>query len=247
MPAARRSAVGKLAAWAAVIILVGGVGAWLALKFLRGTPGQAAVPVLIPAGGTYSVPQLVAISDATPKATIHYTTDGTPPTETSPVYTQALDGLPSGTVVRAIATAPGYTRSRGITGVYLWSGPGNPAEKTPEQNPPQPSAYDQGKAAYDHKKYVDARTFFGQACDGGEMRACNYLGYLYAEGLGGARDAAKARSIYQQACDQGTLTSCASLGSMYQDSGNTNEARKYFKKACDGGLSEGCNLLRGGQ
>jgi hypothetical protein len=26
---------------------------------------------------------------------------------------------------------------------------------------------------------------------------------------------------------------------------NNSEVRKYFKKACDGGLAEGCNLLRG--
>ncbi|HTQ85903.1 MAG TPA: protein kinase [Candidatus Solibacter sp.] len=254
--ARQRSPAPKLAAVAALIIVVG-VGLWFGTKSLRSTP-QAAVPTLIPPGGTYSLPQLVAISDATPNAAIHYTLDGTPPNESSPIYTQALDGLPSGTVVRAMATAPGHTRSHGITGVYLWSGVTNPPPNTQNTEPPsqanstqqnaaQPGPYDQGKSAYDHKKYDEARTLFSQACDAGEMRACNYLGYLYAQGLGGTRDTEKARTIYQGACEQNNLASCASLGSLFQDAGNTSEARKYFKKACDGGLNEGCTLLHGVQ
>jgi len=253
-PARRRLAIPKLAVAAALLCLIA-VGAWFGTKSLRSTP-PASVPMLIPPGGTYSVPQLVAISDATPDAAIHYTIDGTPPTETSLVYTKPLDGLPSGTVVRAIATAPGHTRSRGITGVYLWSGAPNPPTQTQENNTQsntgqrnvaQPNPYDQGKSAYDQRKYDEARTLFSQACDAGEMRACNYLGYLYAQGLGGARDTEKARTIYQGACEQNNLASCASLGSLYQDASNPNEARKYFKKACDGGLAEGCTLFRGVQ
>jgi len=100
-------------------------------------------------------------------------------------------------------------------------------------------------ALYKQKRYTDARPLFVQACDGGEMIACNFLGYLYAKGLGGAHDTKKARDVYQRACDQGTLPSCASLGSLYQDAGNSEEARKYFNKACQGGVAEACGLLRG--
>jgi tetratricopeptide (TPR) repeat protein len=100
-------------------------------------------------------------------------------------------------------------------------------------------------ALYEQKRYTDARPLFEEACDGGEMKACNYLGYLYAQGLGGSRDRRKARDLYQRACDQGVLSSCASLGSLYQDAGNSDEARKYFNKACQGGVTEACDLLRG--
>ena len=103
----------------------------------------------------------------------------------------------------------------------------------------------QAVALYKQKNYADARPLFDQACDGGEMKACNYLGYLYAKGLGGAHDTKKARDVYQKACDQGTLSSCASLGSLYQDAGSNEEARKYFNKACQGGVAEACGLLRG--
>jgi hypothetical protein len=103
----------------------------------------------------------------------------------------------------------------------------------------------QAVALYKQKHYADARSLFDQACDGGEMKACNYLGYLYAQGLGGPRETKKAHEVYQRACDQGTLSSCASLGSLYQNAGDDDNARKYFQRACDGGVAEGCDLLRG--
>jgi hypothetical protein len=115
----------------------------------------------------------------------------------------------------------------------------------------------QAVALFSQKQYKEARPLFEQACNGtddngfkyagfdGKMKACNYLGYLYAQGLGGAHETKKARDAYQRACDQGTLPSCASLGSLYQDAGDNSNARKYFQKACDGGVAEGCDLLRG--
>ena len=109
---------------------------------------------------------------------------------------------------------------------------------------PQSGFYDMGVDSFKEKDYVSARMLFTLACDAGEMKACNYLGYLYAQGLGGDQDREKARDVYQKACGQGTLSSCASLGSLYQDAGNGDEARNYFQKACNGGLAESCKLLR---
>jgi hypothetical protein len=145
-------------------------------------------------------------------------------------------------VLRAIAVAAGSKTSPDITGVYIWSGtaPSQPASQ-------DGSLYDQAKSSYDHKQYAQARTLFVQSCDSGELRACNYLGYLYAQGLGGPTSVPNAREAYQKACDGGKLSSCASLGSLCQDGGNTAVARKYFKQACDGGLAEGCTLLKGAQ
>jgi hypothetical protein len=114
----------------------------------------------------------------------------------------------------------------------------------------------QAVALFNQKQYTEARTLFEHACNGtdenglkyvgfdGEMKACNYLGYLYAKGLGGSRDMKKAYDVYKRACEQGTLSSCASLGSLYQDAGDNDNARRYFQKACDGGLAEACDLLR---
>jgi hypothetical protein len=103
----------------------------------------------------------------------------------------------------------------------------------------------QAVVLYKQKHYSDARPLFEQGCNGGEMRACNNLGYLYARGLGGPQDARKARDAYRKACNQGILSSCASLGSLYQDAGDGDNARKYFQKACTGGVAEACDLLSG--
>lgn len=228
MPGPRWGLWAGLGAGLAMVIVL---GFWFGAKLLRPVP-VAAVPVLTPAGGTYPAPQTVAISDSTPQATIHYTLDRSAPTASSPVYTHPLDSLPSGTVVvRAMATADGFQPSSDTTGIYNWT--------------PTPSLYDQAKSAYDAKQYSQARALFGQACDAGDLSGCNYLGYLYAQGMGGAPDAGKATGVYLKACTAGNLSSCASLGSLYQDAGNSSEARQYFQKACDGGLQDGCAFLRG--
>jgi len=224
-----------------VALAVAGLGIWLAMRFLL--PASAtAVPVLTPGSGTYAAAQPIVISDATPNAVIHYTVDGSSPTETSAVYSEPVTSLPSGAVLRAMAKAEGHAPSADITAVYIWSGGG--ASRTADK-PQGGSAYDRGKFAYDHKQYAEARTLFGSACDGGETKGCNYLGYLLAQGLGGARDQAQARAVYAGACDRGNMSSCASLGSLYQDAKNNADARKYFQKACDGKLAEACDLLRG--
>ncbi len=48
---------------------------------------KLATPVLSPPGGSFSAPQNVTISTTTPGATLRYTTNGSLPTESSPVYT----------------------------------------------------------------------------------------------------------------------------------------------------------------
>jgi serine/threonine-protein kinase len=222
-----------------VAVILAGLGSWYAAKRFPTSMFTTAVPVLTPSGGTYAEPQAVAISDAAPNAIIYYTVDGSLPTEASTIYTKPVSSLPSGAVLRAIAKAGWHMPSPEVRGVYVWSRPARVSSRSPGE-----IAFIEGKTAFDHKDFAQARTLFDQACSSGEMKACNYLGYLYAQGLGGERDPKTAREVYQKACDKGTLSSCASLGSLYQDAGNNGEARNYYKKACDGGLAEACELLR---
>jgi serine/threonine-protein kinase len=226
--------------WVIAAILIGiCAGVWAGLRYL--TPLLVTdAPVLTPGEGTYAEALAVTITDATPFADIHYTVDGSTPTEASPVYKQPIAGLPSGSKIRAIATALGRAPSSEVSGVYTWA-----STKLLTAKPPEPSAYDRGKAAYKSEQYAQARLLFKQACDGGVNDACNYLGYLYAQGLGGLPDAETARKIYQKACEQGNLLSCTSLGTMDQDDKKYAEARTYFKQACDGGVKDACELLRG--
>lgn len=72
-----------------------------------------ATPTISPASGTYHRTQTVTLSTTTSGATIHYTTDGTNPTSSSPVYSSAIS-VSSSQTVKAYATKVGLTDS-GIT------------------------------------------------------------------------------------------------------------------------------------
>jgi hypothetical protein len=77
----------------------------------------AAFPNISPAGGTYASPLTVTITDTTPGAVIHYTTDQSTPTASSPVYTGPFV-LTGATYVQAVAVATGYTTSFIASGNY---------------------------------------------------------------------------------------------------------------------------------
>jgi hypothetical protein len=80
----------------------------------------AATPVIGPNAGTYTSAQNVTINDSTSGATIYYTTDGTTPTSSSPVYSGSF--VVSGTTtVQAIAVASGYSNSAVASATYTVS------------------------------------------------------------------------------------------------------------------------------
>jgi len=234
-PAAGSHALRWAAVAAGAIALVLAVG-W-GLGWWR---SRVATPVLSPRPGTFSSAQAVTLSDAMPAATIRYTTDGSQPTGSSAAYTGPLTGLPSGSTVRAIATAPDYADSQEVAGVYKWTV--SPAAKVKVSQ-----FYLIGKQAFDRKAYSDARADFDRSCQAGEADGCNYLAFLYAEGLGGPRDVQQAGDIYVRLCAKENAAGCSNLGQLYENDRNDTKARLYFKKACDGGYAEACRKLRNTQ
>ena len=80
-------------------------------------PPTVATPVFSIAGGAYPVAQTVSISDITPGATIYYTTDGTLPTQNSPVYKNPI-AVSSSTEIMAIAVESGYFNSALASAAY---------------------------------------------------------------------------------------------------------------------------------
>src|SRR2546428_1806272 len=78
---------------------------------------QVATPSFSPGGGTYTGSVTVTISDATSGATIHYTTDGSTPTTSSPVYGGALTFTQT-TTLKAMAAASGMTDSAVASATY---------------------------------------------------------------------------------------------------------------------------------
>lgn len=81
------------------------------------TQGTAAAPVFSPAGGTYTSTQTVALASATPGALIRYTTDGSTPTASSPLYAAPLT-VSSSQTIKAFASAIGYADSPLASATY---------------------------------------------------------------------------------------------------------------------------------
>jgi hypothetical protein len=72
----------------------------------------ATEPIISPPTGTYTRPQMVMITDATPGAVIYYTTNGTTPSRSSAVYSSASPIMvTSSQTIKALAVAPSYATS----------------------------------------------------------------------------------------------------------------------------------------
>jgi hypothetical protein len=81
----------------------------------KGVP--LAKPLFSPKAKTYDSPQSVTISEALAAATIYYTTDGSTPTTSSPVYTGPIT-VSSTETLKARAMATGYLASPVATATY---------------------------------------------------------------------------------------------------------------------------------
>ena len=79
---------------------------------------QVATPFFPRTAGTYASPVPVQIQSATAGAAIHYTTDGTTPTASSPVYSGPVTVSAPTTTVKAIALSAGSMASTVGTAVY---------------------------------------------------------------------------------------------------------------------------------
>lgn len=99
------------------------------------------------------------------------------------------------------------------------------------QNPPQNNSKQGGQAA----------------CDSGDAGTCNFLGKMYATGLGTAKDENHAAQLFQESCEAGNAEGCNFLGTMYEAGrGVTKDERRaveLYQKSCDGGLAFGCGNL----
>ncbi len=96
-------------------------------NFTQTTPATAAAPTFSPASGTTFASTLnVTLADTTPGAAIHYTTDGSTPTTSSPAYSSANPiELSASTTVKATAVANGYNQSAVVSATYAFTGGGS--------------------------------------------------------------------------------------------------------------------------
>ena len=85
---------------------------------------QSAPPTFAPAAGTYSAAQSVALSSGTADTAIYYTTNGTPPTAASTLYSGPIVVSASETI-EAIAISPTQGSSIDETAAYVIQGSGS--------------------------------------------------------------------------------------------------------------------------
>ena len=90
-------------------VYVGGRNAVTVYGLAIGLP-PAAAPTFSPAAGTYSTAQTVAISDSTANPSIYYTTNGSPASTGSALYTGPIQ-VASSETISAVAIAPGFSQS----------------------------------------------------------------------------------------------------------------------------------------
>ncbi len=86
-------------------------------------PPQEPVPTLTPAVGS-NLPVNISISSSDPQAQIHFTTDGSLPTQSSAPYTSTLT-FDAPTTLRAVGYRAGYLPSASAVGNYVASLPAN--------------------------------------------------------------------------------------------------------------------------
>jgi len=106
-----------------------------------------------------------------------------------------------------------------------------------------------GKEYQDKKDYKKANTKFLKACDNGNIKACELLGWNYEKGLGFDMNLETAMKYYKIACKNDSGYSCNKRGFIIDTKLGKNyinklyTARAYFKKSCDLKFGLGCKNL----
>lgn len=86
----------------------------------RETVTKTATPTATPAAGAVTSGTKVALATTTPEAVIHYTTDGSTPSDQSAVYEGPI-AVTANVTIKAVAVAEGYDPSSVLTAAYTIS------------------------------------------------------------------------------------------------------------------------------
>jgi uncharacterized protein len=77
--------------------------------------------------------------------------------------------------------------------------------------------YDEGKTAYEQKRYSDALTSYSKACESGNTKACLNLGSMYEKGEGLPQNKHQASILYTKACRAHEALGCSSMAALSYD------------------------------
>lgn len=98
---------------------------------------------------------------------------------------------------------------------------------------------DEAVALYQKQDYAQALPYFVQAEQAGQMKAPRYLGLMYLNGDGVAKDPSAAFGYFQKAAARGDITGQYWLGYCYEHGVGTakdmNQAIEWYRKSAERG------------
>ena len=93
----------------------------------------------------------------------------------------------------------------------------------PQHNEQAKALLDEGIALYQKQDYQHAMPYFEQAQQAGHMKAPRYLGLMYLNGEGIAKNAKTAFAYFMQAAEEGDITGQYWLGHCYENGIGTSK------------------------
>ncbi len=110
-----------------------------------------------------------------------------------------------------------------------------------------PADMDAGIEAYERGDYGAARAAWAPLASAGDPMAQYFLGHLYAEGQGVARDHGKALVLFRASASQGEPYGQFALGYVYEHGqgieSNAGEAARWYRSAAEQGILPAQNNL----
>ena len=125
--------------------------------------------------------------------------------------------------------------------------PEPPKEAEPKQCADGKACDQEGVALVKSGKGPEAMKVLARGCELGGGAACFDAGVMLGEGIGVAKDPAKAAVLYDKACTIGHPDACMNLGVQYQNgigvAKDEPKAVTLFAKGCEAGTAMSCSNL----
>jgi TPR repeat protein len=118
--------------------------------------------------------------------------------------------------------------------------------RLPSQPPIIPEIDQQAITFWNQNRFADAFPLFNQACSGGKMNSCYYLGLMYDFGQGVMQDSSRAAAFYTKACNAGNRAACyhrAMLPQFVPGGCNTGAVIPNLSRSCNMGIATSCSMV----
>lgn len=102
--------------------------------------------------------------------------------------------------------------------------------------------FEKGRKAYAKNDSMKAIAYFKKGCEKKDETSCQFL--EIASGITAMTEPDKAGSQSESECANGDYQSCVMAGDVSIRRKDGDKAMEFYRKACDGGLSAGCERVK---